>query len=85
MRTPTKVVLATVSASAALAGLGVGAASASPAESDTVVVPAFYENIEPWDSITIPSLSCPTGLYLVNQDLSPGRLVPKGVEVQELR
>jgi hypothetical protein len=85
MRTTTKVVLATVTAAAAVVGLGVTAASASDAASDTVVVPAFYESIKPWDSITIPSLSCPAGSYLVDAALSPGRLVPKGVEVVELR
>jgi hypothetical protein len=84
MRTSTKALLATVAAAAAVVGLGVTAASASQSESDTIVVPAFYENIKPWDSITIPSLSCPTGSYLVDADLSPGRLVPKGVEVVEL-
>ena len=49
------------------------------------MVPRFYESIKPWDSITIPALSCPEGSYLVDQHLSPGRLVPKGVEVTELR
>ena len=89
MRTTTKVVLATVTAAAAVVGLGVTAASgsdtASDIASDTVVVPRFYESIKPWDSITIPALSCPEGSYLVDQHLSPGRLVPKGVEVTELR
>ena len=86
MRSCTKVVLATVTAAAAVVGLGVTAASASSAASDatsdTVVVPRFYESIKPWDSITIPALSCPEGSYLVDEHLSPGRLVPKGVEVK---
>lgn len=43
---------------------------------------AFRETIRPWDSITIPALLCPTG-YLENQDYSPGRIVPKGVEILE--
>ena len=89
MRSCTKVVLATVTAAAAVVGLGVTAVSASSAASDatsdTVVVPRFYESIKPWDSITIPALSCPEGSYLVDEHLSPGRLVPKGVEVTELR
>ncbi len=89
MRTITKVVLATVTAAAAVVGFGVTAASATGTStdttSDTVVVPRFHESIKPWDSITIPALSCPDGSYLVNEHLSPGRLVPKGVEVIELR
>ena len=56
--------------------------SSSETASDTVVVPRFYESVKPWDSITIPALSCPDGSYLVDEHLSPGRLVPKGVEVQ---
>ena len=55
------------------------AASAGPASYSTE---AFRETIRPWDSITIPALSCPTG-YLENQDYSPGRIVPKGVEILE--
>jgi hypothetical protein len=85
MCTATKVVLATVTAAAAVVGLGVTTASASGASSDTVVVPRFHESVKPWDSITIPAMSCPEGSYLVDQHLSPGRLVPQGVEVTELR
>ena len=85
MRTATTVVLATVTAAAAVVGLGVTTASASGASSDTVVVPRFHESVKPWDSITIPAMSCPEGSYLVDQHLSPGRLVPQGVEVTELR
>ena len=89
MRTSTKVVLATVTAAAAVVGLGATAASATGASadatSDTVVVPRFHESIKPWDSITIPAMSCPDGSYLLDEHLSPGRLVPPGVEVIELR
>jgi hypothetical protein len=42
----------------------------------------FRETIKPWDSITVPSMACPTG-WLVDKDLAPGRYVPKGVEVVE--
>src|SRR6478736_6247235 len=58
---------------------GAAAASAGPASYSTE---AFRETIRPWDSITIPALSCHTG-YLENQDYSPGRIVPKGVEILE--
>ena len=37
--------------------------------------------IKPWDSITIPSLSCPQGSWLKDADLSLGRGVPRGVEI----
>jgi hypothetical protein len=42
----------------------------------------FRETIKPWDSIKIPSRSCPVG-YLHNRNYSPGRMVPAGVEVVE--
>ena len=44
---------------------------------------ALRETIRPWDSITIPALSCPTG-YLENQDYSPGRIVPNGPVAAQL-
>jgi hypothetical protein len=40
------------------------------------------EVVKPWDSIRIPSASCPGG-YLHNHNYSPGRMVPAGVEVVE--
>jgi hypothetical protein len=43
---------------------------------------AFREAIKPWDSINIPTRSC-QGDYLENKDYSPGRAVPRGVEVVE--
>jgi hypothetical protein len=69
---------------AAIAGLGATAASASSTTSD-VTVTAFHETVKPWQTIGIPSLSCPAGSYLQNVDLSPGRIVPKGVQVIEPR
>jgi hypothetical protein len=75
-------VLATAGAAAVVTGVGVTAASAST-NSDTVTVEAFRETVKPWDSIRIPSLTCPAGSYLVDQDLSPGRIVPNGVQVLE--
>jgi hypothetical protein len=75
-------VLATAGAAAIVAGAGVTTASAS-STSDTATVEAFRETVKPWDSIRVPSLTCPTGSYLVDEDLSPGRIVPKGVQVLE--
>src|SRR4051794_11184009 len=81
----TKVLVATGAAVAAVAGLGVTGASASSTTSDVVTVTAFHETVKPWQTIGIPSLSCPAGSYLQNVDLSPGRIVPKGVQVIEPR
>jgi hypothetical protein len=84
--TATKIALATATAAAAIAGLGVSAASAtSTTDDDTQTVTALFETIKPWDSISIPSLSCPAGSYLQSGDWSPGRIVPAGVEVLEPR
>jgi len=74
-------VLVTAGVAAAIAGVGVTTASAATAPSDTVTE-TFRESIKPWDSITVPSMSCPQG-WLVNKELSPGRYVPLGVEVVE--
>ena len=74
-------VLVTAAAVAAVAGVGVTTASAASTSTETVTE-AFRETIKPWDSITVPSMTCPAG-WLVNKDLSPGRYVPLGVEVVE--
>jgi hypothetical protein len=79
----TKAILATAAAAAVVTGVGVAEASASNTDTDTVVVTAFVETIKPWDSISIPSLSCPAGSYLQSGNWSPGRIVPAGVEVLE--
>jgi len=83
----TRAALATAAAAAVVTGVGVAEASASSTsdDSDTVVVTALFETIKPWDSISIPSLACPAGSYLQSGDWSPGRIVPAGVEVIELR
>lgn len=78
------VVLVTAGAVSVVAGVGVTTASAAATTStasDTVTVEAFRETVKPWDSITIPSLSCPDGSWLTDEDVSPGRGVPRGVEV----
>ena len=77
-----RVVLVAAVAAAAVTGLGVGAAAAGGTADETFTVEAFRETVKPWDSIHIPSLSCPRG-YLANEELSPGRIVPKGVQVIE--
>jgi hypothetical protein len=82
IRAAGRVALVAAVAAAAVAGLGVGTASAVSSDPTAYSVEAFRETIKPWDSITIPSLSCPTG-YLQDVHLSPGRIVPKGVEVLE--
>ena len=76
-------ILAAVGSAVLVTGVGVTVASASTTSSDTTTVEAFREAVKPWDSITIPSLSCPTGSWLTNEDHSPGRYVPKGVQVLE--
>lgn len=74
---------------AAAVGVGVAsvptaaAASAVP-DDQTVTVEVFRETIKPWDSIKIPNLSCPVeDGYLKDEILSPGRLVPHGLQVVE--
>jgi hypothetical protein len=75
-------VLVTAGAAAAVAGIGITTASAASTSTQTVTE-AFRESIKPWDSITVPSMTCPSGSWLLNKDLSPGRYVPLGVEVVE--
>ena len=73
-------------AAALVAGAGITAASASTtatASTSTTVIEGFRESVKPWDSITVSSMACPSGSWLLNKDLSPGRYVPLGVEVVE--
>ena len=58
------------------------AANVTPQSTETTVR-AFTVTLPPWHSVKIPKASCPAGLNLVNRDLSPGRIVPRGVEVIE--
>jgi hypothetical protein len=76
-----KAVLATAGAAAVITGVGVTTASASTTWSDTTTIERFREVIKPWDSITIPSMSCPQDSWLKDVDVSPGRGVPRGVEI----
>jgi hypothetical protein len=72
--------LVAAGAAALVTGVGVTTASATTS-SDTATIESFRETVKPWDSISIPSLSCPSGSWLIDQDLSLGRGVPRGVEV----
>jgi hypothetical protein len=65
-----------------------GAAAATSADhvqsqSTETTVRAFTVTLPPWHSVKIPQASCPAGMNLVDRDLSPGRIVPRGVEVIE--
>ena len=68
-----------------ITGVGGAVATANdttePASSVTTYE-VFRATVKPWDSIRIPDLRCPTG-YLHDNDYSPGRMVPRGVEVVE--
>ena len=75
-------VLVTAGTAAVVTGVGVPTAAAATSSS-TTVTEAFRETIKPWDSITVASMACPSGSWLIDKDLSPGRYVPKGVEVVE--
>jgi hypothetical protein len=70
-------------AAVAFTAIGGAVATADSASERTVTTyEVFRETVKPWDSIKIPSLMCPTG-YLHNQDYSPGRIVPRGIEIVE--
>ncbi|MEP6649675.1 MAG: hypothetical protein ABJA74_07140 [Lapillicoccus sp.] len=75
-------------ATVAFTAIGGAAATADSVKDDPTPVSAnhtievFREVVKPFDSITIPSRSCDYG-YLENTVYSPGRIVPKGVEVVE--
>ena len=83
-----RIVIAGLVATAASAGIiavGAGSASATdavpqPAPTDQTVE-VFRATIKPLDSITIPSTSCGENYLLENKDVSPGRIVPRGVEI----
>jgi hypothetical protein len=83
-----RTVLAALVATAAAAGVAVAAAPGAAASGDTpqwteTTVEAFRVTLPPWHSVKIPKASCPAGMNLVDRDYSPGRIVPKGVEVKE--
>jgi hypothetical protein len=61
---------------------GANALAAAAATGTEYSFVAFRETIKPWDSINIPSVACQFN-YLQDKHFSPGRLVPKGVQVVE--
>ncbi|MET9605195.1 hypothetical protein ABZZ17_09020 [Streptomyces sp. NPDC006512] len=61
-------------------GLALGGAAAATA---APMQQSFKEVVKPSDSITVPDMQCPRGSYLENVDHSPGRIVPRGVQVTE--
>ena len=74
-----------VTAAAVVTGLSGAVATADGAGDagpDVKTFEVFREAVRPWDSIRIPSASCPGG-FLHNQNYSPGRIVPTGVEIVE--
>jgi hypothetical protein len=81
---PVRATLVAVTA-AGITGIGDAVATADDTTDPAPTVrtyEVFREAVKPWDSIRIPSRSCPAG-YLHNQNYSPGRIVPAGVEVVE--
>jgi len=83
-----RAVLAGLLVTAAAAGVAVAAAPGAAAHSDPpqwteTTVEAYRVTLPPWNSTKIPKASCPTGMNLVDRDYSPGRIVPRGVEVTE--
>ena len=67
-----KIAIATATAAAVVTGVGVSAARPRRAHTatsaDAYSFEAFRETIKPWDSISIPALSCPSGYF---QDVEP--------------
>ncbi len=82
-----------VSASATQPGRSAGPpATQTGPEPEDMWVDAFEASVKPWGGVDIPALTCPRykgylgGMqprYLVNQVYSPGRAVPRGVQVLE--
>ena len=84
----TAVIAATVAGGLGLATSASAATTTASAATTTAsaenVVDAWTTAIPPWSTLTIPRLICPAGTpYLVDGDFSPGRIVPRGVEVIE--
>ena len=70
-----------IAVAGAVVGVGVGRAAGHDGSITTREV--FRSWVKPWETIQIPQLSCPPGTYLENRHLSPGRVVPKGLRVDE--
>ncbi len=88
MTSRTAKTIVVLAAAAALSGIGAGLAAAdSPAPSSTsttdYTVDGLRAHIRQFDSISIPTMLCGSGGYLQDREYSPGRLVPRGVQVIE--
>lgn len=81
-RTAVRVGLAAATLAAALVGLGASAASASPSNQSEFDVKVFQQDLKPWQTVGLPAFTCPTGSYLLDQQLSPGDNVIDGFERQ---
>jgi hypothetical protein len=73
---------ATAAAAAPSAAPAPSADNVQPQSTETTLR-AFTVTLPPWHSVKIPKAACPAGMNLVDRDLSPGRIVPRGVEVKE--
>lgn len=64
-------------------GFAASASAAAPASTEKVVT-SWSGTLAPLASTPLPDMLCPADApYLINQDYSPGRIVPRGVEVVE--
>lgn len=88
---PRRTLVKTVAVAVAVAALGLTVAgtanAAGPGDTATaqsdVVVTRLNKEVGSGKTITISDMTCPAGTYLLNDALSPGRIVPRGVEVVE--
>lgn len=61
-----------------------GSAAAAVDQSQTDVrVLAWYSTVFKGSTIAPPKMTCPPGHFLIDEDYSPGRWVPRGVQVVE--
>jgi hypothetical protein len=96
MKLATKIV-AIALAAIALCGVGIGTASAATpvdglrgvsitnnATDSTTSVVAYHSYLTGLQSVSLPAFTCPGDYpWLIDQNLSPGRIVPPGVRVDE--
>lgn len=74
--------VAILGATAGLVALGATTATAAAAATSENTQETFTYTMKPWESIHLPYMMCYSG-YLEDVDYSPGRIVPRGVEVIE--
>ena len=80
--------LAMAAAAAAIAttvaaGLLLAEAGSAEASGTLTTVEGYRATLAPLQSVGLPDFKCPAGNYLHNVEYSPGRLVPRGVQVVE--